>query len=128
MQRDGYHQYRTVAEVRLQPADRFAQHSPQDCSCGANVFILEQMEQFPQAAVVTAIGDGPGKGRLDSAAHVAVIKHGPIPGWMEAMTMEYKVEENNEYRKLHVGDRITATVFVQDLDYWIGGIHAAPKK
>jgi len=66
--------------------------------------------------------------RLDSAAHVAVIKHGPIPGWMEAMTMEYKVEENNEYRKLHVGDRITATVFVQDLDYWIGGIHAAPKK
>ena len=66
--------------------------------------------------------------RLDPAAHVAVIRHGPIPGWMEAMTMEYKVEEENEYTKLRVGDQITATVFVQDLDYWIGGIHAAPKK
>ena len=66
--------------------------------------------------------------RLDSAAHVAVIKHGPIPGWMEAMTMEYKVEEENEYTKLRVGDQITATVFVQDLDYWIGEIHAARTK
>jgi Cu/Ag efflux protein CusF len=42
---------------------------------------------------------------------------------MEAMTMEYPVREKAEFAKLHVGDRITATVFVQDLDYWVGHIH-----
>lgn len=30
--------------------------------------------------------------------------------------MEYKVKQENDYTKLHVGDRISAAVFVQDLD------------
>lgn len=52
----------------------------------------------------------------------AVIKHSAIEGWMEAMTMEFPVKDRQEYAKLHEGDKITATVFVQDLDYWIGEI------
>lgn len=61
--------------------------------------------------------------RLDVVHRVATIKHQAIKGWMEAMTMEYPVRDKTEFAKLHIGDRITATVFVQDMDYWIGRIH-----
>jgi Cu/Ag efflux protein CusF len=42
---------------------------------------------------------------------------------MEAMTMDYPVKDANEFATLHVGDHITATVFAQDLNYWVGEIH-----
>jgi len=66
--------------------------------------------------------------RLDVVHRVATIKHQAIKGWMEAMTMEYPVREKAEFAKLHVGDRITATVFVQDMDYWVGRIHKESEK
>ena len=66
--------------------------------------------------------------RLDANLKVALIKHEEIPGWMHAMTMEFPVKDAAEFAKLKVGDKITATVFVRDLDYWIGEIQpAAPK-
>ena len=52
----------------------------------------------------------------------ANIKHEKIDGWMEAMTMEFPVKDKSEFDSLRVGDRIAATVFVQDSDYWIGRI------
>jgi protein SCO1/2 len=61
--------------------------------------------------------------RLDPPAHAAVIQHQKIEGWMEAMTMEFPVKDEQEYNNLHSGDRIEGTVFVQDLDYWVGEIH-----
>ena len=61
--------------------------------------------------------------RLDPEGRVALIKHQKIEGWMEAMTMEFPVKDRREFQALHVGDLITATVFVRDLDYWIGEIH-----
>ena len=60
---------------------------------------------------------------LDPKAHLAKIKGQKIEGWMEAMTMEYSVKDHAEFDSLHVGDHITATVFVQDLNYWVGEIH-----
>ena len=68
--------------------------------------------------------------RVDRQAHVALIKHENIESWMKAMTMEYPVKDDAELRTRHDGDRITATVYVRDLDYWIAGIHreAAPQK
>jgi len=42
---------------------------------------------------------------------------------MEAMTMEYPIKDESELAKLHVGDHITATVFVQDLNYWAADFH-----
>ncbi len=59
---------------------------------------------------------------LDPQGHLAKIKGQKIEGWMEAMTMEYPVKDRNEFDTLHVGEHITATVFVQDLNYWIGDI------
>ncbi len=60
---------------------------------------------------------------LTPQGHIAKVKHQEIKGWMEAMTMEYQIKDPAEFDKLHVGDHITATVFVQDLNYWLGEIH-----
>jgi protein SCO1/2 len=60
--------------------------------------------------------------RLDPHAQSAVISGQKIEGWMEAMTMEYPVKDQKEYQALHRGERITATVVVHNLDYWITDI------
>jgi protein SCO1/2 len=60
---------------------------------------------------------------LDPQAHVAKVNGQKIEGWMDAMTMEYPIKNQQEFAQLHVGDHITATVFVQDLNYWLGEIH-----
>jgi len=60
---------------------------------------------------------------VDPKGHIAKISGQKIEGWMEAMTMEYPVKDQSEFDKLHAGDHITATVFVQDLNYWLGEIH-----
>jgi Cu/Ag efflux protein CusF len=60
---------------------------------------------------------------IDPKAHVAKINGQKIEGWMDAMTMEYLVKDQAALESLHAGDHITATVFVQDLNFWIGDIH-----
>jgi protein SCO1/2 len=60
---------------------------------------------------------------LDPQGHSAKINGQKIEGWMEAMTMEYPIKDQTEFAQLHAGDHITATVFVQDLNYWLGEIH-----
>ena len=61
---------------------------------------------------------------LDPQAKTATIQHEKIGDWMEAMTMEYPVKDPAEFAKLKVGQRITATVFVREADYWIGEIRS----
>jgi protein SCO1/2 len=60
---------------------------------------------------------------IDPKAHVAKINGQKIEGWMDAMTMEYPVKDQAALESLHAGDHIAATVFVQDLNFWIGDIH-----
>jgi Cu/Ag efflux protein CusF len=64
---------------------------------------------------------------LDATAHTATIAAGKIGDWMEAMTMEYPVKPDAEFQKLHVGDRIEATVVVGDPAYYVTEIKIAPK-
>jgi Cu/Ag efflux protein CusF len=64
---------------------------------------------------------------LDASAHTATIAAGKIAGWMEAMTMEYSVKPDAEFQKLHVGDKIEATVMVSDLGYYVTDIKVVPK-
>jgi Cu/Ag efflux protein CusF len=64
---------------------------------------------------------------LDASAHTATIAAGKIGDWMEAMTMEYPVKPAAEFQKLHVGDRIEATVIVGDPAYYVTEIKLAPK-
>src|SRR5262249_10788 len=65
--------------------------------------------------------------QLDAEHQVATIKHEEIKGWMHAMTMEYSIRDHQDFARLHAGDRIDATVFVQGDDYWVGDVHPAPK-
>ena len=65
---------------------------------------------------------------LDASAHTASIAAGKIGDWMEAMTMEYPVKPDAEFQKLHVGDRIEATVVVEDPRYYVTDIKILPKR
>ena len=65
---------------------------------------------------------------LDSGAKTASINAGKIEGWMEAMTMEYPVKPDAEFAKLHVGDRIQATVVVNDLKYYVTDVKVLSPK
>jgi Cu/Ag efflux protein CusF len=56
---------------------------------------------------------------LDASAKTATIAAGKIGDWMEAMTMEYPVRPDSEFQKLHVGDKIEATVVVADVKYYV---------
>lgn len=51
---------------------------------------------------------------LDSKNQIATVDAAAIPNFMDAMTMEYPVKSKAEFGKLHVGDRIKATVNVSD--------------
>jgi Cu/Ag efflux protein CusF len=64
---------------------------------------------------------------LDASAHTATIAAGKIGDWMEAMTMEYPVTPDAEFQKLHVGDRIEATVVVGDPAYYVTAIKIVHK-
>ena len=64
---------------------------------------------------------------LDPTSKSATINAGKIEGWMEAMTMEFPVKPEAEFQKLHVGDRIHATVVVNDLKYYVTDVSVVPK-
>jgi Cu/Ag efflux protein CusF len=66
---------------------------------------------------------------LDPAAKTATIDAGKIGDWMpEPMTMEYPVKPDAELAKLHVGDRIEATVVVEGEKYYVTGVKVVPKQ
>ena len=64
---------------------------------------------------------------LDARGQTATIAAGKIGDWMEAMTMEYAVKPAAEFEKLHVGDKIEATVVVADPTYYVTDVKVAPK-
>jgi Cu/Ag efflux protein CusF len=83
-------------------------------ACGAR----EQPKRYPMQGEVKA---------LDGNAKTATIAAGQIADWMGPMTMEYKVKPDSEFEKLHVGDRIEATVVVNDLAYYVTDVKIVGK-
>ena len=65
---------------------------------------------------------------LDPAKKIATIDAGKIGDWMDAMTMDYIVKPDAEFEKLHVGDRIEATVVVIDPEYHVTSVKVLPKQ
>jgi Cu/Ag efflux protein CusF len=61
--------------------------------------------------------------RLEESGKVVVIRHQKIEGWMDAMTMAFPLGDPHDSSSLHAGDRVTATVFVKGMDFWIGDVH-----
>lgn len=67
--------------------------------------------------------------KVNPSEQSATIKHKAIEGWMpEAMTMDYPIRNKEEMSKLHPGDHITGTVYVQGEEYSVGNIQATPPK
>jgi len=64
---------------------------------------------------------------LDATTHSATIAAGKIGDWMDPMTMEYPVKPDAEFQKLHVGDRIDATVIVNGPAYYVTEVKVAPR-
>lgn len=64
----------------------------------------ESERHYPLSGQVIAMNTRDQTATVDAAA---------IPNFMEAMTMEYPVPSKDEFSKLHVGDKITATVDVR---------------
>ena len=75
-------------------------------------------KRYPMQGVVKA---------LDANARTATIDAGKIGDWMEPMTMEYPVKPDAEFQKLHVGDKIEATVVVGDVKYYVTDVKVEPK-
>jgi Cu/Ag efflux protein CusF len=65
---------------------------------------------------------------IDTTSQTATIDGEKIEGWMEAMTMEYPVKPESDFQKLHVGDRIQATVVVLDPGYYVTDVKVLPKQ
>jgi Cu/Ag efflux protein CusF len=70
--------------------------------------------------------------KVDKENRTATIKHGPIEGYMSAMTMSYPVPDQADLDKIKPGDHITATVYDDKAQskYWVGNINVgepAPK-
>ncbi len=49
---------------------------------------------------------------VDVPKRMLTVKHGDIPGFMDAMTMPYQAAETEPIDKLQVGDKITADLVV----------------
>ena len=49
---------------------------------------------------------------LDAGHQTATIDAAAVPNFMEAMTMEYPIQSKTDFAKLHVGDKIRATLHV----------------
>jgi Cu/Ag efflux protein CusF len=52
------------------------------------------------------------------------VNHGKVEGYMDAMTMPYKVDKPDVLKQVKVGDRISATVY--DGDYTLYDVHVVP--
>ena len=66
---------------------------------------------------------------VDIGGKTVTIKHGDIPGFMTAMTMNYAVDDESILNKLAPGDDIVATVYANDGKlYKVRVVSHAPKK
>src|SRR5690242_18173720 len=52
------------------------------------------------------------------------VNHGKVEGYMDAMTMPYKVDKPDILKQVKVGDQIKATVY--DGDFTLYDIHVVP--
>ena len=52
------------------------------------------------------------------------VNHGKVEGYMDAMTMPYKVDKPDILKQVKVGDQIRATVY--DGDFTLYDIHVVP--
>ena len=64
--------------------------------------------------------------RKNPASQQITVHHHDIPGFMPAMTMDFRIEDSAAYREVQPGDKIKADLFVKSQgpneDYWLANI------
>ncbi len=68
---------------------------------------------------------------IDNPHQTVSVNGDAIPGFMPAMTMDYKVKNPDELKLLKAEDSISATLVKQQDDYWLENIkivHATPSQ
>ena len=66
--------------------------------------------------------------KVDLKTKMVTVNNENIPGWMNSMTMVYKVDKEAVLKDLKPGDQITATVYDGDLQTLYNVKLAPPKK
>jgi protein SCO1/2 len=64
----------------------------------------------------------PFKGKVISVERqdkLVVIAHEAIPGFMDAMTMGFKLKDERDFDRLQRGDRVQASLVVQGMESWL---------
>ena len=74
-------------------------------ACSPKPDVSQSQHHYPLSGKVVS---------LDPRSQTATVNASAIPNFMEAMTMEYPVKSKEEFKALHVGDQIKATVDVSD--------------
>ena len=62
---------------------------------------------------------------VDTAAKRITVTNEPIEGWMGTMTMGYRVDKDEVFNQVKVGDQITATVY--EGDFTLYNVQVVPK-
>ena len=63
---------------------------------------------------------------VNASTKSLTVKHEKVEGWMEAMTMDYKVDDASVLKSVKPGDQIMATVY--DGDMVLHKVHVMPKQ
>jgi protein SCO1/2 len=66
--------------------------------------------RYPIKGVVVAV---------NQQERTATIKHEDIPGYMQGMTMDFKIKSTADLQIMKPGDQITGTLVVDDISSWI---------
>jgi len=61
---------------------------------------------------------------VDATAKSLTVNHGKVEGWMDGMTMKYKIDNADVFKNVKAGDTIEATVY--DGDYTLYKVHVVP--
>lgn len=67
-------------------------------------------KRYPIKGVVVAV---------NQAERTATIKHEDIPGYMQGMTMDFKIKNSADLQTMKPGDQIIGTLVVDDVSSWI---------
>ncbi|MCX6599185.1 MAG: copper-binding protein [Acidobacteria bacterium] len=66
--------------------------------------------------------------RLNAKDKVAMIKHGEIKDFMEAMTMGFEVREDAQWAKLREGMQMKGIIVELGQDYWLTAVEEVPAR
>lgn len=67
-------------------------------------------KRYPIKGVVVAV---------NKTDRTATIKHEDIPGYMQSMTMDFKIKNHADLEVMKPGDQITGTLVVDDISSWL---------